>query len=236
MINWKSASQNSVDADFHSGFKQIGFNMTYHEIESVTLESGKFYKTPSGNFPSVTTVLSKMSDKSGLDKWIERVGKDEANRIKKAAAERGTEMHRMIEARFFGEEVSTENDVARHLYRSLELHLAALKIEAVEIPLYSENLRIAGRADCIGLYNNELSIVDFKTSLQEKRKEWIKDYFFQATIYSLMAYELYGIECKQVVIMIAVESGFPQVFIERVSTHAKEAISIIKRYHSLYGT
>jgi hypothetical protein len=33
--------------------------------------------------PSVTTILSATKDKSGLDAWAERVGRDNAERIKK---------------------------------------------------------------------------------------------------------------------------------------------------------
>ena len=209
--------------------------MTPIEISQRMTRNGRVYDTPEGSFPSVTTVLSKMSDKSGLDEWVKRVGKEEADRIRDEAAARGTEMHRMIEARFFGEHVDTDNDIARRLYQSLDLQLNALKPEAIEIPLYSKTLRVAGRTDCIGFYDGELSIVDFKTSRREKKKEWVHDYFLQATLYALMAYELYELECKQIVILIAVEEGFPQVFKERVGTYAKEAISIVRRYHDLYG-
>lgn len=210
--------------------------MNLIEISQRMTRNGRVYDTPDGSFPSVTTVLSKMKDKSGLDDWVNKIGKEEADRIKNEAAARGTEMHRMIEARFFGENVETKNDVARRLYQSLELHLRTLKPEAIEIPLYSKTLRVAGRTDCIGIYDGELSVVDFKTSRKEKKKEWVHDYFIQATLYALMAYELYELECKQIVILIAVEEGFPQVFKERVRSYAKEAIDITRRYHAMFGS
>ena len=49
--------------------------------------------------PSVTTILSTVPDQSkriALARWRERVGEDEAERIKNEAAVRGTIMHRIL--------------------------------------------------------------------------------------------------------------------------------------------
>ena len=48
-------------------------------------------------FPSVTTILGKMTDKSGIAKWRKKIGEKEADRISKFSANRGTVMHQMIE-------------------------------------------------------------------------------------------------------------------------------------------
>lgn len=50
-----------------------------------------------GEFPSITTVLGETSDKSGLVKWRQRIGEDEAKRIGELSMNRGTVMHRLIE-------------------------------------------------------------------------------------------------------------------------------------------
>ena len=50
--------------------------------------------------PSVTTILSAVPDQSksiALARWRERVGEEEAERIKNTAAVRGTIMHRILE-------------------------------------------------------------------------------------------------------------------------------------------
>ena len=49
------------------------------------------------DLPSVTTVLGKTKDQSGLDKWRKRVGDAEADRISTLSMNRGTIMHRLIE-------------------------------------------------------------------------------------------------------------------------------------------
>ena len=58
----------------------------------------RLYKTPEGDLvPSVTTILSKTKDMSGLKAWENRVGKEEANRIRNEAAAVGTSMHLTLE-------------------------------------------------------------------------------------------------------------------------------------------
>ena len=47
-----------------------------------------------------------------------------------------------------------------------------------EIPLYSNQLGVAGRVDLIGLYNNMPTIIDFKTSRKLKKKQWISKIYF----------------------------------------------------------
>ena len=48
-------------------------------------------------FPSVTTIIGEMTDKSGLEKWKKRVGEKQANEISKNSADRGTFMHELNE-------------------------------------------------------------------------------------------------------------------------------------------
>ena len=57
----------------------------------------RLYKTPDGDFPSVTTILDKTKDKTFLFEWRKRVGDEEANRISKEAAGLGTVFHKHLE-------------------------------------------------------------------------------------------------------------------------------------------
>lgn len=50
-----------------------------------------------GNIPSATTILGETADKSGIEKWKNRVGHEEADRINRLSRHRGTVMHRLIE-------------------------------------------------------------------------------------------------------------------------------------------
>ena len=61
--------------------------------------SGRYYIVNESGLalPSVTTIISETSDKSGLDSWVNRVGQTEADRISKFSANRGTFMHTLHE-------------------------------------------------------------------------------------------------------------------------------------------
>ncbi len=80
-------------------------------------------------------------------------------------------------------------------------------IYALEGPLYSKELGIAGTVDCIAEYNGELAIIDFKTSKKPKPREWIEHYFVQAMAYGCMLYEMKNISIKKLVIIMACENG-----------------------------
>ena len=47
--------------------------------------------------PSVTTILSKTKDQSFLTAWKNRVGHENAERIKNVSSNRGTAMHKFLE-------------------------------------------------------------------------------------------------------------------------------------------
>ena len=77
------------------------FNLNLIELPKlnrVESPSGRTYVTPEGNsYPSVTTVLGKTLDKSGLDAWRKRIGEEEADKQSKYAANRGTIVHDLCE-------------------------------------------------------------------------------------------------------------------------------------------
>ena len=75
------------------------------EVDTDTLPSGRTYHTPDGSYPSITTILGKTSDNTWLQKWIERVGEEEARRVSKEATDRGTLVHEYAEKHFNGEDV-----------------------------------------------------------------------------------------------------------------------------------
>ena len=78
------------------------------EVETKTLKTGRTYYTPDGAYPSITTILGKTADNTWLQKWIERVGEEEAARVSKEATDRGTLVHEYAERHFNGEDVWDE--------------------------------------------------------------------------------------------------------------------------------
>lgn len=174
----------------------------------------RIYQTPDGKFyPSVTTVLSQHT-KQGIMEWRKRVGEEEANKISRQAAVRGTKFHNMVEQflnNSYGQESLSVLD--QELYKLTIPELKKINnIRALEAPLYSHHLRLAGRVDCIAEYEGKLSIIDFKTSRREKDKEHILHYFMQASAYAIMFEELTNIPINLLTIIIAVDDGFIQTF------------------------
>ena len=62
----------------------------------------RHYDTPSGSYPSITSVLD-IRNKEGILAWRKRVGNEEANRISKRATTRGTHFHSLLEKYFLNE-------------------------------------------------------------------------------------------------------------------------------------
>lgn len=76
--------------------------MSDYSIRRVQKNGQRYYEVKQGRkvlgqFPSITTVLSGTSDKSGLLEWRKKVGEEEADRISFLSMNRGTVMHRLIE-------------------------------------------------------------------------------------------------------------------------------------------
>ncbi len=198
----------------------------------------RFYQTPDGNkYPSVTTVISEMSDKTAIIKWRKRVGEEEANRVSGRATRRGTAVHTLLEKFVLNEEIDFSdtmplnktmfNQIAKYLEQNVD------NVRSSEGQLFSHKLKIAGSVDLIASYKGEPAIIDFKTSTKPKRKEWIENYFLQATMYSYMLYEMTGLYHPKLVIAIALEedSG-PQIFEEHASNWIEKVIKMCQEFHA----
>lgn len=219
------------------------FNLNLIELPQLIRHDGesRHYETPTGQkYPSVTTVLDKTSDKTFLYEWRKRIGAEAADKITKQAANRGTAMHSLCEKFVLNEDLNLAEAMPLHihLYKQLETPLRdhVDNIRVSEGSLFSHRLKIAGSADLVADWKGVPSLIDFKSSRRYKRKEWIENYFIQTTLYSMMLYEMTGISCSQVVIMIAVEEeNEPQVFVENITQWIPKAISRCRRYHDLFS-
>ena len=194
----------------------------------------RHYVTPNGSYPSVTTVLGKMLDKSGLDDWRARVGDEEADRVSRLAATRGTNIHNMCENYVRGEDVDVSMPFNEYMFNQIKnvLDEHVDDIVGCELTLVSDELKIAGSCDLIALYDGKLSIIDYKTSSKNKMKGWIESYFLQTVLYSYMLWEMTGMMAKQCVIIIAVEEeSEAQVFIVKPREYLEKAAALCRAYH-----
>lgn len=200
---------------------------------------GRWYKTPNGYYPSVTTVLKILSD-DAINAWRERVGEQEADRVSSHARERGTAMHDVLEHFCLGKPIPEDHQEAVWLAKQIipKLERSCNKVYCVETPLWSQTLKTAGRMDLAGEWDGVPSIIDFKTSRKPKKEAWIKSYHMQATVYSVALWQRVQIETQQVVILIANDQNDPQVFKRKapdMREFLREFVQVRRQFVERYG-
>mgnify|MGYP001185877216 FL=1 len=208
-------------------------DLGYDDLSADTSTTGRVYDTPDGKYPSVTTVLKILSEDS-IAAWRARVGEDEANKISYRASNRGTAVHNIIE-RYLSNEDLNFSMFQPHIVQSLKnlkpiLDKRISVIYALEAPLYSKYLGVAGRVDCVGVFDGVPSIIDFKTSAKKKYKKWIENYFIQESAYAIMWEERTGMPCPNLVTIMDVDNDEPLVFIEHRDNWTKKLLRTIELY------
>jgi len=201
-------------------------------LKEVQKDGKRYYSTPEGEFPSVTTVVGFEKQKF-FSEWRQR-NPEESKRV----TSRGTKFHSIIENYLNNESLDLDdtNSNLKALFLLLKPELDKINnIVALETPLWSKILGLAGRTDCIAEYDGKLSIIDFKASTKEKRKQDIENYFTQATAYALMYQERTGIIIDNFVILIACEDGLRQVFQDNPLKYVKKLREAIIKYRNSNG-
>ena len=218
-------------------FKHLNIH-NFPNLKAKTTEKGRRYFVEGNAYPSVTTVIGEKKKKSILE-WRRKVGEDEANAISKRATTRGNKCHKLAEDYLSNKPLDRYRDdvLSLGLFHQIRPYIDKINnIHALEESLYSHTLKLAGRVDCIAEYDNELAIIDFKTSTKFKREEWVQDYFSQETAYAIMFQELTGVKVKQLVTIIAVETGTPQVFVKKdILTYVPKLKEYIDYYKDQHG-
>ena len=207
-------------------------DLGYSDLVADTQPSGRTYIDPDGNrYPSITTVLSILNEEE-LAAWRKRVGDTEANKIGNRAAARGTQVHNIIEKYLLNEDISDFLPYVRqslsNIRSILDEHITT--IYGLEVPLYSRYLGVAGRCDCIALFDGVPTIVDFKTSRRPKKHEKIPNYFAQMAGYAVMWEERTGMPITNTVIIMDVDDHEPIIFREHRDNHIQLLIDTIKEY------
>jgi ATP-dependent exoDNAse (exonuclease V) beta subunit len=226
---------------------------TQESLQKTIQVNGKRYYiiNETTKYPSVTTILGSFGDKSGIEQWKKRVGEEEAERISKYSANRGTVMHQLCEYYLtssktdYNERLSDANDKLKDFLISEDFSKNEIEcgiklfynfydsgcfnnIESVisaEDMLFSHRMGgYAGRVDII--YRNKNSqpvILDFKSATKPKREDWIENYKLQISAYFLAYWEMTGERPCGGEIWISNEvEPYPQIF--------KLNLEEIKRY------
>ena len=213
----------------------------FQSLPTENIDGKRYYITPTGEkYPSVTSVTGLLN-KEAIKKWRKRVGEKQANKISTQAARHGTSAHQLFEDYIrndnFEEKFKGAMPTTQQAFISVEKELNQIgTVHALESPLYSHNLQLAGRVDCIAEWEGEISVIDFKTSAKPKKTEWIQNYFIQETAYAKMFEELTGETIHTIITMIAVGNGSSQLFIEQPSDRYVDQLQELRsQYRTEYG-
>ena len=203
------------------------------KIKQVNIDGVRYYDTPDGTLISITSLLKNFTPE-GILEWRKAVGEDVANEVMRAAADRGSKVHKIIENCLSNKSendlVGNYGELAARMFSQMVPALDKIdRIRALEKGLYSTRFGIAGRVDCIAEYDKELTVIDFKTSTR-KRDERNETHLVQASFYSLAWEERTGEKVNQIAILTTTEDGELDVYRDDPSNHVDRLEEMIEEY------
>ena len=184
-------------------------------------KNGRVYVDEAGNkIPSVTTILSATKDMRHLHAWKKRIGETKAQQITTESAGLGTSMHSHLEDYILG----NTKPVGSNYGKLMAAKMADAVIQnglvdvdevwGVEAHLHFENLW-AGTTDLGGIHQGKPAIMDFKTTIKPKKREWVEDYFLQLSAYIMAHDSMFGTSIERgVIFMVSREFEFQKFIIE----------------------
>lgn len=194
----------------------------YQDLKAELYNGMRFYHTPNGAYPSITTVLGSTQSEEktkSLENWRESLGHEKAEAFTKKAADHGTVVHLLAERYLKNLPVFDDIDSVpilqadRAAFNTLKIKLSRInEIWGQEVPLFSKYWGIAGRCDLVGKYNDIPVIIDFKTSSKIKNRQDIADYELQLLFYGDAHNEMFNTDIKEGVILMVAKTGFPIEF------------------------
>ena len=141
--------------------------------QQITLPDSRYYRRHGKYYPSITYILSYYPKGKYFEDWLKKVGYSSEHIVKKAAEE-GTQVHEMVEAYLLGEELNFLNQWSKPQYHPDVWKMFLRFVEwweeynptliETEVHLFSDELKVAGTCDLVCEINNELWVIDLKTS------------------------------------------------------------------------
>ena len=190
----------------------------YTTIKRKQVNGKRLYETPDGNaVASVTTILDKTKDKTGLMEWRKRVGEERAQQITTEASGVGTRMHKYLEDYIdTGDWPSPgSNPYAQQAHKMADVirEQAFSRLNEIwgsEVSLYMPKL-YAGTSDLVALYDDRPAICDFKQTNKPKKEEYVEDYYLQLVAYAEAHNEIYGTDiCEGHIFMCSRDFEYQQ--------------------------
>ena len=189
------------------------------------VQGSRHYSVNEENLPSVTTILKATESeekKAKLAEWKNRVGHKQAEIISREATSRGSSMHDYLEKFLLGKlNMDLLGDNTREKMMADQIIDNGLRDKLSEIwgceaTLYYPG-KYAGAADCIGIYENKETIIDFKQSNKPKKSEYIDSWLLQTSAYSLAHNIVYNSNITSCVILVCTVDKLFQEF--KIQSH-----------------
>lgn len=157
---------------------------------------------------SISEVLNKTKPyeaQEALENWRLRIGEEAAERIVQEAKERGRQLDDNFEQ--YHKTGSCKSIALSHFLKDYQIKY---REKAMQI----EELGIKGRLDAVLInHQGETVLIDFKTSVRVKKREYIEDYFLQVSAYYLMLDLLDVIKIdKAKIVMFVADQFTPLIF------------------------
>ena len=205
------------------------------KIKQININGVRHYDTPDGALISITSLMKNFTPE-GILEWRKNVGAEVANEVMKAATDRGSKVHKIIESCLSNKPendlIGNYGELPARLFNQIIPALDKINmIRALEKGLYSTQLGIAGTVDCVAEYEGKLSIIDFKTA-RRKWDEMNETYLVQATFYSIAWEERTGEKVDQIAILTTTETGELHIHKDDPSKYVNRLNQMIQEYKS----
>lgn len=196
----------------------------------------RYYETPLGDFPSVTSIIratESKKEKDKLRKWQQKMdkvyGTGSSDKQKDERAKEGTRTHELIELFMKGELLDPPADNYFPLALPL-LKLLRRSWEGSEIQVYHPS-GYAGTLDMIAEYEGKKTIIDFTTSKRIKQKKWVNNKFLQCAAYAIAHDYLY--DSKPTQLCVVALSDRMQIFTEPITNWEMEWYRRVEQFYGL---
>ena len=188
----------------------------YHRGTRTTDHGTRIYDIGGYKLPSVTSILAKTKDQTYLTAWKQKVGHEEAERIKNLSSKRGTSMHKFIEKHITGvgyDDLTEIGTQAKPMAQKIiDIGLTPVsEYYGSEVMLHYPGL-YAGATDLVCMHNDMETIADFKQANKPKKEEWIEDYYLQIAAYAMAHDYVYNSKIRQGIIMVCTPDCYYQEF------------------------
>ena len=216
---------------------------TYPKSTRSIVDGFRHYSVNEERLPSVTTILKATESeekRASLQAWKQRVGQKQAANITREASSRGSSMHDYLEKFLLGKlnlDLLGDNTKERMMADQIIENGLRDKLNEIwgcESIIYYPN-KYAGATDCVGVYENKETIIDFKQSNKPKKDEWISDYYMQVSAYALAHDIVHGSNIIQAVILLCTKDNMFQRFLidgERLKDYQNKFLKKVEQFYA----